>query len=361
MACLLLLNVIRTLVLTVSIIGLCCHMIQCIMLSNYQKEAHLTDWLQAGHWQYLAWYMSFALSTLCAAIVCVGACWTHDPKARCDRFLGILNTLPLFTSLLTESLADTTEPWTNNGDAQIKRPITSIITYCLTLDARKDVSYPLLYNRCLLSDATWIAATLACALWAALALVAFCQRPPQPVKGQLPTVEPTWGRHIPDFIYSPASLPSDMPLVPAPNYPASHKDYALTYRSSLLRQPYDQYYLHSKISLESHGTMIQSNNTQYDHAEKYRGYQPQSPMSPQTEKLELYDNYPMSPNYYSPLDKGYTPAPGAEGWLECMAPASPFVTPLAASTTYTERMSYEPYPSNHHSSSRQSWLPSPRP
>ncbi|KAI8329525.1 hypothetical protein BC941DRAFT_518674 [Chlamydoabsidia padenii] len=121
-------------------------------------------------------------------------CFKRPELLQGDKILALFNVIPLLVSILTAILFVTNEPWTN-GIVDIKRPLlTDLILYCHQLDSPTvDHYHPLLYHRCLLSDATLIGVAATCLFWILLWVAAMCTRP----SGQLTETPPLWGQHVP--------------------------------------------------------------------------------------------------------------------------------------------------------------------
>ena len=98
--------------------------------------------------QYLSWYISLSVSTISGAFACVWACcYKRGYRQRGDRYLGILNVLPLITSLVTDVFVGGPEPWTA-GTVSFDRPHTNLFQSCAVFDSQSmDQQHPLLYQR----------------------------------------------------------------------------------------------------------------------------------------------------------------------------------------------------------------------
>ncbi|KAI8089867.1 uncharacterized protein BX664DRAFT_334114 [Halteromyces radiatus] len=86
--------------------------------------------------------------------------------------------------------------------------VTDLITYCHQLDSPIiDHFHPLLYQRCLLSDATWISAGVICLVWIFLFLAALRTNPNDDddgvTKQYMHAKEPHWGRYVPEPVDQP--------------------------------------------------------------------------------------------------------------------------------------------------------------
>ncbi|KAI8054779.1 hypothetical protein BDF21DRAFT_403868 [Thamnidium elegans] len=190
-----------------------CHLTQCILLNVYQEKTDIPDWLKAGHWQYLLWFISLGLSLVGSFILCLSACYYNKPrKYSLDKFIGSLSMLPVLVSIVTAMLSYSLEPWTN-GFVTLERSASNILSNCKLFDESRDKFYPLLYQRCLLSDFTWILSIALCILWALLVrlvMYALVQKKKEAPQDRIrPAGEPTWGRYIPDrpaSIYSATTL-----------------------------------------------------------------------------------------------------------------------------------------------------------
>ncbi|CAO3627303.1 unnamed protein product [Cunninghamella blakesleeana] len=184
-----------------SLLGFGCHLLQCILLIQYQKLANIPNWIQAGHWQYLTWYVVLGLSLLSGLAIIIQAVFIKkDEKLRMDKIVSVLNVLPLATSIVTAVVFVNDEPW-SNFVVNIKRPmITGLVHTCYQFNSNVDRFYPLLYQRCLLSDSTWIGSVIICFFWTLLFVTVMTMQPLSQKNYTLPRKEPDWGRYIPDPI-----------------------------------------------------------------------------------------------------------------------------------------------------------------
>ncbi|CAO3629308.1 unnamed protein product [Mucor hiemalis] len=113
--------------------------------------------------------------------------------------------LPLIVSLITALAIDKLEPWTNGLVQMEERSTSALVSSCALFDSTKDKFYPLLYQRCLLNDWTWILCILLCIFWA---LEQTAKNGTLQEK-QRRAEEPKWGRYIPDrpaSVYSVTTL-----------------------------------------------------------------------------------------------------------------------------------------------------------
>lgn len=200
-------------------------------------------------------------------------CFKRAQFVRGDKILAVFNILPLLTSILTAVLFVTNEPW-SSGVVEIRRPlVTDLITFCQQLDSPAvDHYHPLLYQRCLLSDATWIGVALICLFWMCLFVVTLCTHPPAESEKSgeaygLPLKEPHWGRYIPE----PVSDHHNMTLQQHPGIKPYHR--------------------HSSSKLQ-HASSVSYPSSPYSYPR-----QPPCPDSPyyyqqhpQSEKVELCDD-----------------------------------------------------------------------
>ncbi|KAI8061700.1 hypothetical protein BC940DRAFT_336786 [Gongronella butleri] len=176
-----------------------CHMLQCILLLKYQQLAEIDNWLQAGHWQYLTWFIVLGLSMLCSlAILVLAFYFDLSTMVKTDKILAAFNVIPLLTSIVTTILFDNNEPW-SGGKVATKRPlVVDLFEYCAQLDSAVDAFHPLLFQRCLLSDLTWLLACVLCVLWISLLIMASTLPRALTAATVLPSHEPAWGRYVPD-------------------------------------------------------------------------------------------------------------------------------------------------------------------
>ncbi|KAG2220355.1 hypothetical protein INT45_010741, partial [Circinella minor] len=293
----------------------------------------IPTWTSAGHWQltfllhhsmqYLLWYIGLSISTISGVFVCVNAgCCKRGYKQQGDRYLGILNALPLIISLVTDLFVDGPEPWTA-GTVSFDRPHTKLFQSCVVLDSQSvDQQYPLLYQRCLLSDGTWFGAVVACVLWIMLACLVIWAKKSDIKSNSVsvaPAKEPKWGRYIPE---PPPSLRScTLPIVPPPprnGSIVSHQNPYYQPRSdvSFDSQPSSTDYYYSA----GNGNQLSSNynesnyspTTTTDYSSPYNNYinshststspyynsssmnysqlAPMLPMVPQIDRIDLFDN-----------------------------------------------------------------------
>ncbi|KAI9475575.1 MAG: hypothetical protein EXX96DRAFT_573847 [Benjaminiella poitrasii] len=162
---LLFINVLRYLLLSLSFIGLSCHFVQCKLLSIYEDKMEIQGWLAAGHWQYILWYIVFSLSLLCSLVICIHAtCCKRAYVLRGDKCFGIINIFTATAAIIVHTFFAGQEPWTN-GLVEFKEPTRGFIAHCHLLDQHHDVTFPLLFQRCLLIDTTFVLSGLICLLW----------------------------------------------------------------------------------------------------------------------------------------------------------------------------------------------------
>ncbi|KAI9254625.1 hypothetical protein BDA99DRAFT_607320 [Phascolomyces articulosus] len=302
-------------------------------------RANISSWVSAGHWQYLSWYIALSISTISGAFVCVHAsCCKRIPTFRGDRYLGILNVLPLLTSLVTDVFVGGPEPWTA-GTVKFDRPHTSFFQSCIILDSQSvDPQYPLLYQRCVLSDGTWLGAAVACVLWIMLACLTMWIKNPSMIKSNsvavAPAKEPKWGRYIPE---PPPSLrSSSLPIVPLPprhgsiishqnpyyqprsdvsfDSQTSSSDYycggtgSKRYSSNYYDSPYSPTTpdYSSPYHYSNHYTSSYSTPTSpyYNSSNNNNNFPQLSmlPMVPRMDKIDLFDNSTPSINYNTTTD-----------------------------------------------------------
>ncbi|KAI9020926.1 hypothetical protein CLU79DRAFT_888049 [Phycomyces nitens] len=273
-------NLLRLSIFITSLVALGFHTSQCMLLSMYQEKANIPSWLESGHWQYLTWFIFLSFSFLSATAVCMHAfCCGRADIFRGDRTLGLTNSVPLLGMIMAATFVDSQEPWTNNT-VVFKYPSRGFILYCYMLDAEHDMYYPLLYQRCLLLNGTYLAGGLLCLLWIILSItsmLARSQRPEQIVN--LPI------RHrMSDSIYSHTTEATTAYSKPNTQYLQSH--------SILPQQTYD----------------TSRPRTVYEHYQPNQindgpGYYPHPPLAAHGEKVELsthhhYDEY-YEPDYQS--------------------------------------------------------------
>ncbi|KAI7891895.1 uncharacterized protein EV154DRAFT_551213 [Mucor mucedo] len=199
-------HTVRFLAFFISLITFVCHLAQCILLSSYQEQTGISDWITAGHWQYLLWFISLGLSLAGSFTLCLNAYYYNRPKRYLlDKCIGLLALLLLLTSIIIIVSMDSSEPWTNNNSSPIER--SSLMSSCSLFDSSRDKFYPLLYQRCMLSDSIWILSILLCIVWTSVVLFAMMglsQKKKETAKNPIqPAQEPNWGRYIP---HPPASI-----------------------------------------------------------------------------------------------------------------------------------------------------------
>ncbi|KAI7851557.1 hypothetical protein BDC45DRAFT_538312 [Circinella umbellata] len=308
-----LINTVRFLVLTVSLIAFICHIIQCILLSEYQSKTKIPTWTSAGHWQYFLWYIGLSISTISGVFVCTNAgCCKRGYRQQSDRYLGILNALPLLISLLTDIFVGGPEPWTA-GTVSFDRPHTKLFQSCVVLDSQSvDQQYPLLYQRCLLSDGTWLGAAVACVLWIMLACLVIWAKNPTIKSNSVsvaPAKEPKWGRYIPE---PPPSLRScTLPIVPPPPR-----------NGSIGSQQNSYYQPRSDVSFDS-----QPSSSDYYYSagnrNQFSSNYNESPYSPTTttDYSSPYNNYTNS--YSTPTSPYYNSSSSNHSQLTPMLPMVP--------------------------------------
>ncbi|ORX55621.1 hypothetical protein DM01DRAFT_330286 [Hesseltinella vesiculosa] len=129
---------------------------------------------------------------------------------KTDKLLAGFNTVPLLTSLATTVLFVNNEPW-SDGKIATKRPlITDLFTYCSLLDnSAVDPFRPLMFQRCMLTDMTWVLACFLLVLW--LVLLIMASTLPRSLTttaepGAQPAQEPHWGRYMPEPIHNPTRV-----------------------------------------------------------------------------------------------------------------------------------------------------------
>ncbi|CAO3592840.1 unnamed protein product [Absidia cylindrospora] len=256
-----------------------------------------------GHWQYFSWWVVLGLSvTSSFAIIMHAFCFKRARQLRGDKILAVFNILPLFTSILTAVLFVTNEPWTN-GIVEIKRPlITDLISFCHQLDSPTvDQHHPLLYQRCLLSDATWIGVAVICLFWLFLLVAAMYTRPYDPSSEQSITngtsddakinkkfgmhghvKEPHWGRYIPEPVDQHLSHPHHPHAVHHPHYhhTKTHDDTQMKIQHAPIM------YASSYSSPPSSPQFQQQQQQQHPDPSYYYHQQSHAP----SEKVELYDD-----------------------------------------------------------------------
>ncbi|KAF7732791.1 hypothetical protein EC973_000065 [Apophysomyces ossiformis] len=93
-----------------------------------------------------------------------------------DKILGLVNVFPLLASIFAITFLGGHEPWTY-GFLEIRDSAYGFVNYCGLLDQRRDMFYPLLYHRCLLTNATWFSAIVCCVLWMGLTIFAYVMQP----------------------------------------------------------------------------------------------------------------------------------------------------------------------------------------
>ncbi|ORY95330.1 hypothetical protein BCR43DRAFT_525071 [Syncephalastrum racemosum] len=279
------------------------------LLPEYlQLTAKVPNWLSAGHWQYLAWYVALSISTLSAAAVCIHACCCgRGHFVQGDRFLSILNVFPLATSIVTAMIADDTEPWTA-GTVPFQRPLMDPIHSCEVLSTQ-----PLLYRRCLLADSTLIGATAACVFWLLLACFT-CAVPRKPVQPVVePAQEPKWGRYIPE---PPASLRSASIMSPGRS---NNRNSILSQHRLRNEDSFDEgrYYNYTQQSYPRRPSS-QYDFYNYPPSQQAYSYQTQPvyyntplPMLPQMEKIELFDGSTQTTPYQAEYNQHAASPPPA--------------------------------------------------
>ncbi|KAI8368996.1 hypothetical protein BD560DRAFT_490145 [Blakeslea trispora] len=167
-----LLNTFRYLTLLFSLLGAASHFAQCTLFTIYQKQTGIPSWLSGGHWQYLIIYIAFGLSITSAFMLCVHAtCCKRGHVVRGDRTLGLFNSIASMATLTVITVVYSQEPWTNNI-IEFKLPAKGFVPYCSLLDQAHDATYPLLFQRCLLFNCTYIILSALCVLWALLTIIA---------------------------------------------------------------------------------------------------------------------------------------------------------------------------------------------
>ncbi|KAL0098255.1 hypothetical protein J3Q64DRAFT_1818376 [Phycomyces blakesleeanus] len=295
-------NLLRLSTFITSLVALGFHTSQCMLLSMYQEKANIPSWLESGHWQYLTWFIFLSFSFLSATAVCMHAfCCGRADIFRGDRTLGLTNGVPLVGMIMAATFVDTQEPWTNNT-IEFKYPSRGFITYCYTLDAEHDMYYPLLYQRCLLLNGTYVAGAFLSVLWITLSLTSVLARTKRPQ--QIASL-PMSRRHISDSIYSHTTEATTACSKPNTQYLQSHY--------STLSQQQQQQQRQQDIYNNSHPIAAyenyQSNQIHEDissHSTSPSYYYPHHPpLAAHGEKIELsshhnyhYDEY-YEPNYQS--------------------------------------------------------------
>ncbi|KAK4514344.1 uncharacterized protein ATC70_001937 [Mucor velutinosus] len=163
-------NALRFFTLLFSLIGLGCHFAQCTLLHVYQNKTNIPSWISVGHWQYLAWYILFSLSVMSALAVCVHAtCCKRGHILRGDKCLGSVNIAVSAVIIIAITFWGGQEPWTH-GLVEFKEPAKGFITYCAMLDQDHDATYPLLMQRCLLVDSTYVVSIAVSLMWIVLVI-----------------------------------------------------------------------------------------------------------------------------------------------------------------------------------------------
>ncbi|CDH60143.1 predicted protein [Lichtheimia corymbifera JMRC:FSU:9682] len=251
-------------------------------------QAKIPSWMEAGHWQYLSWYIVLSLSTISGAAICAHAfCFKRSHIVRGDRFLSILNAIPLLISLLTAFFLEDPEPWAA-GSVHFTRSSTGFLASCSVFDSNEQ---PLLYQRCMLADGTWLAAAVACLLWLLLACLAMSTRSSSSAVVAIePAKEPKWGRYIPE---RPASLQSvNLQIVPPP--PPHHLRHSVVYNTYVPR---------SDVSFDSQASTATYDNKRsswYYNDDYY--YTPSSPPPASAPPfMSSFDHrYPTTPSYHKP-------------------------------------------------------------
>ncbi|KAI8970421.1 hypothetical protein BDF20DRAFT_838781 [Mycotypha africana] len=158
-------NILRVFILAFSLIGLACHSAQCALLSAYEDQAKIPGWFQSGHWQYLAWFITFCLSLVSAFIICINATYCkHGHGVKADKTLGGVNLASLAVTITINTFLNDQEPWTN-GIIEFTQPTRGLNFHCTLLDESHDATYPLLFQRCVLIDCTYVIAVITGHFW----------------------------------------------------------------------------------------------------------------------------------------------------------------------------------------------------
>ncbi|CAO0796144.1 unnamed protein product [Mucor circinelloides] len=282
-------HVLRFLVLFISLIAFICHVSQCLLLNAYREKTGIPDWLTAGHWQYLTWYISLCLSLAGSSAICLNATWFKRPtRYFLDKCIGSLVILPILASIITATLFESIEPWT---DGHVKVERSGLLNSCYLLDSNRDKFYPMLYQRCMLSDTTWICAIFLCINWAIL--VGFVMFVTKKCNGKSTSStvavakntirpaaeEPKWGRYIPD---PPSSIYSATTL--------GNRSGLLTPSSTLTRDKHSEFYYNCAYNRESMPSLPPSSS--------YREYSSDYLLKGgdylSTKSSDFYDNYTTS-------------------------------------------------------------------
>ncbi|KAI8645107.1 hypothetical protein BD408DRAFT_400555 [Parasitella parasitica] len=153
------------------------------------------------------------------------------------RDFGLADSRALAASIITDTLFESIEPWT---DGHVKVERYGLLNSCYLLDSTRDKFYPMLYQRCMLSDTTWICAIFLCINWAVLvgfvifiskksisSKVAVAKDENRPGKAE----EPKWGRYIPD---PPSSIYSATTV--------GNRSGLLTPSSTLTKEKHNEFY-----------------------------------------------------------------------------------------------------------------------
>ncbi|KAI9321361.1 hypothetical protein BX666DRAFT_968658 [Dichotomocladium elegans] len=317
------LNALRVSVFITSLIAFICHIAQCALLDVFQQQTTLPSWTEAGHWQYLVWYIALSISMLSGALVCARACCCKRAHlVQGDRFLGFINFFTLLAAILAALITGSPEPWTA-GYVKVSRPMWSFITSCSgdgTFSAAGvagssvstiKLESSFLYERCVLSDSTWLGAALALLCWVLLVCFAVLYRPASSVAADL-FKEPKWGRYIPE---PPPSLRSaSIQIVPPP--PPHHLRHSVLYNSYVQPQSIESFDSQSISTTLSYGKRAswqwyhdEYSNTAggYTYHHRYSPQQqhrqvpyythqppivPMLPMVPQMDHIDLFDSIP---------------------------------------------------------------------
>lgn len=279
-----------------SLIAFLCHAAHVVLLNKYQEKSGIPDWMGAGHWQYLLWFITLGLSLVGGLAVCLSACYYNRPTLYSfDRRIAIFSLLPLFVSLITALAIDKLEPWTNGLVKVEERSASALVSSCALFDSTKDKYYPLLYQRCLLNDWTSILCILLCIFWAMLVGIAMFalskeKKREQTAKNgtsrekQRRAEEPKWGRYIPDrpaSVYSVTTLGNRSGLITPTSIKYGNSFYYGDNSSvpSLPPSKKDRYYDHYDNDDEDDDYYYSSKKDYYS-SYRQKSSSPYSPTSP---------------------------------------------------------------------------------
>ncbi|KAI8372053.1 hypothetical protein EDC96DRAFT_501445, partial [Choanephora cucurbitarum] len=230
-----LLNAFRYLTLLFSLLGLASHFAQCTLFTVYQKKTDIPGWLLGGHWQYLVIYIAFGLSMTSALMLCVHAtCCKRAHVVRGDRTLGTFNSMTSIATLTTITFVYSQEPWTNSI-VEFKFPAKGFIPYCSLLDQAHDATYPLLFQRCLLFNCTYILLGILCVLWILLSTIAYTFSP----KPKQHSLQQHLGKGVSTNQYPPFACKKQRQIRPIYNYmDFQYADYPMPNYNDTVQNPY---------------------------------------------------------------------------------------------------------------------------